>query len=107
MVRRGCVASAASGRIYRQRQYDGGDLTGQVQHREVTTAVARGTSKKITVDVKGEIMALKSTINTMVDQLNSSLASEVTRGQGVGSRASSADKRRSRASAALGDWLRT
>ena len=39
---------------------------------EVTTAVARGDlSKKITVDVKGEILALKITINTMVDQLNS------------------------------------
>ena len=38
---------------------------------EVTTAVAKGDlSKKITVDVKGEILELKSTINTMVDQLN-------------------------------------
>src|SRR5205823_3577145 len=46
---------------------------------EVTTAVARGDlSKKITVDVKGEILELKDTINTMVDQLNS-FASEVTR----------------------------
>src|SRR5262249_19774451 len=46
---------------------------------DVTTAVARGDlSKKITVDVKGEILALKNTINTMVDQLNS-FASEVTR----------------------------
>ena len=46
---------------------------------EVTTAVARGDlSKKITVDVKGEILELKNTINTMVDQLNS-FASEVTR----------------------------
>ncbi len=56
------------------------NLTGQVRNiAEVTTAVARGDlSKKITVDVKGEILALKLTINTMVDQLNS-FASEVTR----------------------------
>src|SRR5207247_1998430 len=46
---------------------------------EVTTAVAKGDlSKKITVDVKGEILELKSTINTMVDQLNG-FASEVSR----------------------------
>jgi HAMP domain-containing protein len=46
---------------------------------EVTTAVAKGDlSRKITVDVKGEILELKDTINTMVDQLNS-FASEVTR----------------------------
>ncbi|MDX6804560.1 HAMP domain-containing protein [Terrihabitans rhizophilus] len=56
------------------------NLTGQVRNiAEVTTAVANGDlSKKITVDVKGEILELKSTINTMVDQLNS-FASEVTR----------------------------
>ncbi|MER2267279.1 HAMP domain-containing protein, partial [Methylobacterium oxalidis] len=56
------------------------NLTSQVRNiAEVTTAVARGDlSKKITVDVKGEILALKLTINTMVDQLNS-FASEVTR----------------------------
>ena len=56
------------------------NLTGQVRNiAEVTTAVARGDlSKKITVDVKGEILELKDTINTMVDQLNS-FASEVTR----------------------------
>jgi len=56
------------------------NLTGQVRNiAEVTTAVARGDlSKKITVDVKGEILALKDTINTMVDQLNG-FASEVTR----------------------------
>src|SRR5207247_1122488 len=56
------------------------NLTGQVRNiANVTTAVARGDlSKKITVDVKGEILALKDTINTMVDQL-SSFASEVTR----------------------------
>src|SRR5690606_29095606 len=48
------------------------NLTGQVRNiAEVTTAVANGDlSKKITVDVKGEILELKSTINTMVDQLN-------------------------------------
>ena len=57
-----------------------GNLTGQVRNiAEVTTAVARGDlSKKITVDVKGEILELKDTINTMVDQL-SSFAAEVTR----------------------------
>src|SRR6266513_3685040 len=56
------------------------NLTGQVRNiADVTTAVARGDlSKKITVDVKGEILELKNTINTMVDQL-SSFASEVTR----------------------------
>ncbi|HXR97424.1 MAG TPA: HAMP domain-containing protein [Terriglobales bacterium] len=57
-----------------------GNLTGQVRNiAEVTTAVARGDlSRKITVDVKGEIQELKNTINTMVDQLNA-FASEVTR----------------------------
>ncbi|HKP35421.1 MAG TPA: HAMP domain-containing protein [Pyrinomonadaceae bacterium] len=57
-----------------------GNLTGQVRNiAEVTTAVANGDlSKKITVDVKGEILELKDTINTMVDQLNA-FASEVTR----------------------------
>ena len=57
-----------------------GNLTAQVRNiAEVTTAVARGDlSRKITVDVKGEILELKNTINTMVDQLNS-FASEVTR----------------------------
>jgi signal transduction histidine kinase/HAMP domain-containing protein len=56
------------------------NLTGQVRNiAEVTTAVAKGDlSRKITVDVKGEILALKITINTMVDQLNA-FASEVTR----------------------------
>ncbi len=56
------------------------NLTAQVRNiAEVTTAVANGDlSKKITVDVKGEILQLKETINTMVDQLNS-FASEVTR----------------------------
>src|SRR5207248_1508875 len=61
------------------------NLTGQVRSMteatiaNVTTAVARGDlSRKITVDVRGEILELKDTINTMVDQLNS-FASEVTR----------------------------
>src|SRR5436309_2022173 len=58
----------------------GGNLTNQVRNiAEVTTAVAKGDlSRKITVDVRGEILELKNTINTMVDQLNS-FASEVTR----------------------------
>src|SRR5437762_1482383 len=57
-----------------------GNLTGQVRnHAELTTAVAGGDlSKKITVDVRGEILELKNTINTMVDRL-SSFAAEVTR----------------------------
>src|SRR6185369_1906447 len=56
------------------------NLTGQVRNiAEVTTAVARGDlSRKITVDVKGEILELKNTINNLVDQLNS-FSSEVTR----------------------------
>ncbi|HXS53461.1 MAG TPA: HAMP domain-containing protein, partial [Usitatibacter sp.] len=60
--------------------YMASNLTGQVRNiADVTTAVARGDlSRKITVDVKGEILELKNTINTMVDQL-SSFASEVTR----------------------------
>jgi len=57
-----------------------GNLTSQVRNiADVTKAVAAGDlSKKITVDVKGEVLELKSTINTMVDQL-SSFAAEVTR----------------------------
>src|SRR5688572_10084984 len=57
-----------------------GNLTAQVRNiAEVTTAVAKGDlRKKITVDVQGEILELKNTINTMVDQLNS-FSSEVTR----------------------------
>ncbi|HEX7607404.1 MAG TPA: HAMP domain-containing protein, partial [Usitatibacter sp.] len=57
-----------------------GNLTSQVRNiAQVTTAVAKGDlSRKITVDVKGEILELKNTINTMVDQL-SSFAAEVTR----------------------------
>src|SRR5690606_9667557 len=56
-----------------------GNLTGQVRNiAAVTTAVANGDlSRKITVDVRGEILELKNTINTMVDQLNS-FAGEVT-----------------------------
>ena len=56
------------------------NLTGQVRNiAEVATAVARGDlSRKITVDVKGEILELKETLNTMVDQLNR-FAGEVTR----------------------------
>ena len=56
------------------------NLTSQVRNiADVTTAVARGDlSRKITVDVKGEILQLKETINTMVDQLNG-FASEVSR----------------------------
>ena len=85
-----------------------GNLTAQVRNiAEVTTAVARGDlSRKITVDVKGEILELKNTINTMVDQLNA-FASEVTRvarevgtegklgGQAAGARASPARGRTS------------
>src|SRR5688572_30548441 len=57
-----------------------GNLTAQVRNiAEVTTAVAMGDlSKKITVEVRGEIAELKNTINTMVDQLNT-FAGEVTR----------------------------
>ena len=57
-----------------------GNLTAQVRNiADVTTAVAKGDlSRKITVDVRGEILELKNTINTMVDQL-SAFASEVTR----------------------------
>jgi HAMP domain-containing protein len=61
------------------------NLTSQVRNiAQVTTAVARGDlSQKITVDVKGELLELKSTVNTMVDQL-SAFASEVTRGRARG-----------------------
>ncbi|MDB4871548.1 MAG: ATP-binding region ATPase domain protein, partial [Gemmatimonadales bacterium] len=56
------------------------NLTGQIRNiADVTTAVAKGDlSRKITVDVKGEILELKNTVNTMVDQL-STFAEEVTR----------------------------
>ena len=64
----------------RHRELHGRQPDGQVRNiADVTTAVAKGDlSKKITVDVKGEILELKNTINTMVDQL-SSFAAEVTR----------------------------
>ena len=57
-----------------------GNLTGQVRNiADVTTAVANGDlSKKVTVDVRGEILELKNTVNVMVDQLNA-FAGEVTR----------------------------
>src|SRR5688572_10115711 len=57
-----------------------GNLTNQVRNiADVTTAVAKGDlSRKITVEAKGEVLALKQTINTMVDQL-SAFAGEVTR----------------------------
>src|SRR3989475_3748439 len=57
-----------------------GNLTAQVRNiAEVATAIAKGDlSKKITVDVKGEILELKNNINVMVDQLNA-FAAEVTR----------------------------
>src|SRR5207253_2108517 len=60
--------------------YMAANLTSQVRNMiEVTTGMANGDlSKKITVDVKGEILELKNTINSMVDQLNS-FAAEVTR----------------------------
>ena len=81
-----------------------GNLTGQVRNiAEVTTAVAKGDlSKKITVDVKGEILELKDTINTMVDQLNA-FASEVTGSPARSARkASLAARPRCPASAARG-----
>ena len=64
------------------------NLTGQVRNiAEVTTAVAKGDlSKKITVDVRGEILELKSTINTMVDQLNALRLRGVARGARSGHR---------------------
>jgi HAMP domain-containing protein len=77
-----------------------GNLTGQVRNiAEVATAIANGDlSKKITVNVKGEILELKNTVNTMVDQLNS-FASEVTRvAREVGRKASWASKRKCAAS---------
>jgi HAMP domain-containing protein len=61
-----------------------GNLTGQVRNiADVTTAVANGDlSKKITVDVRGEILELKNTINTMVDQLNSFARGDPRRARG-------------------------
>ena len=80
------------------------NLTGQVRNiAEVTTAVARGDlSRKITVDVKGEILELKNTINTMVDQLNA-FAAEVTRvAREVARKASWEARRKCRTLAARG-----
>ena len=88
----------------RQRELDGRQPDGQVRNiAEVTTAVARGDlSRKITVDVKGEILELKNTINTMVDQLNA-FASEVTRvAREVGTEGKLGGQARCRASAAPG-----
>ena len=76
-----CAAWPERGRILTDSVNSmAGNLTGQVRNiAEVTTAVARGDlSRKITVDVRGEILELKNTINTMVDQLNA-FAGEVTR----------------------------
>ena len=81
-----------------------GNLTSQVRNiAAVTTAVANGDlSKKITVDVKGEVLELKETINTMVDQLRS-FSAEVTRvAKEVGTEGRSAARPRSRASRASG-----
>src|SRR5437762_532799 len=63
-----------------------GNLTDQVRNiAQVTTAVARGDlSRKITVDVRGEILELKDTINTMVDQLNGFAAEVTSEARGVG-----------------------
>ena len=85
-------------------QHDGFQPDAQVRDiAEVTTAVARGDfSRKITVDVKGEILELKNTINTMVDQLNG-FAREVTRvAHEVGTEGKLAARLRSQASAAPG-----
>src|SRR5207244_3460879 len=67
-------------RVLFRSNYMASNLTGQVRNiAQVATAVANGDlSKKITVDVRGEILELKNTINVMVDQLNS-FASEVIR----------------------------
>ena len=80
------------------------NLTGQVRNiAQVSTAVAQGDlSQKITVAAQGEILELKDTVNTMVDQL-SSFADEVTRvAREVGTRASWAVRPRSAASPAPG-----
>ena len=80
------------------------NLTAQVRNiAGVTTAVARGDlSRKITVDVKGEILELKDTINTMVDQLNG-FASEVTP-RGARSRHRRQARRPGRVPGVAGTW---
>ena len=82
-----------------------GNLTAQVRNiAEVTTAVANGDlSKKITVDVKGEILELKDTINTMVDQLSSFASrSDARRARGRHRRQARRPGRGARASPARG-----
>ena len=68
-----CMVLPAPGKILQTQSTPWpSNLTSQVRNiAEVTTAVAKGDlSRKITVDVSGEILELKNTINTMVDQLN-------------------------------------
>jgi len=73
---------------HRQRQFDGGQPHAQVRNiAEVATAIAGGDlSRKITVDVRGEILQLKETLNTMVDQLNRFAGGGDARGARVGHR---------------------
>jgi hypothetical protein len=99
---------AARGRTSPTRQRHGRNLTGQVRNiAEVTTAVANGDlSQKITVDVRGEVLELKNTINTMVDQLSSFAARSPASPARSAPRAASAARRRSRASAARGATYR-
>ena len=80
------------------------NLTGQVRNiADVATAVANGDlSKKITVDVKGEILELKNTLNTMVDQLNGSPRKSAAWRAKSAPKASSAARRRCAASPARG-----
>jgi HAMP domain-containing protein len=99
-----CRAWLALEGPHRLRQRDGDQPHGTVRNiATVTTAVARGDlSRKITVDVKGEILELKETINTMVDQLNG-FSSEVTRvAREVGTEGKLGGRRRSAAWRALG-----
>ena len=81
-----------------------GNLTGQVRNiAEVTTAVANGDlSKKISIDVKGEFLELKNTVNAMVDQLNRSPARSRASPARSASRASSAARPSPRRSPASG-----
>ena len=80
------------------------NLTTQVRNiAEVTTAVARGDlSRKITVDVKGEILELKNTINTMVDQLRAFAGEVSPRGREVGTEGKLGGQRRCRGWRELG-----